>query len=224
MPQREGLPNAVIAVWGKLELKQLDASDVSILASGGSPHQGILVSFLGDLQRSAKLGVPVYQLASGAGYLWVATFNQDGKGVLRFLTIDASQIARSIARPVPPSETAVRPSPTISVAAECLAPTKQSQLQTISECTNAMCCPRELNLQINLVRAVAQKLKALGYTIADPKAQPEDFPDLSGIYYPALRSAVSQYKQDHKLANGNADITYELVATLLGVNLFERWR
>src|SRR5262249_53161386 len=155
----------------------------------------------------------IYQLAGGAGYLWVATFNQDGKGVLRFLTIDASQIAPSIAqnRSVPPVESPMRPSPTTSAAAECLAPTKQNQLQTISECTNAMCCPRELNLQINLVRAVAQKLKGLGYTIADPGAQPEDSPDLSGIYYPALRSAVSQYKQDHKIADGNSDVTYELV-------------
>ena len=55
-------------------------------------HDGILVSFLGDLERSAKAGVPVYQLAGGAGFLWAATFRNDGKGVLRFLAIDDSQI------------------------------------------------------------------------------------------------------------------------------------
>ena len=93
MPPREGLPDSIIAVWGKLELEQLNATDVAILASGESPHKGILVSFLGDLHRSAKLGAPIYRLAGRAGYLWVATFNQDGRGVLRFLTIDASQIA-----------------------------------------------------------------------------------------------------------------------------------
>jgi hypothetical protein len=91
MPAREGLPRAVIAVWGKIELSQLDAADVSTVASGGR-HKGLLVSFLGDLQRSAKAGVPVYELAGGAGFLWAATFNQDGRGVLRFLTVDASQI------------------------------------------------------------------------------------------------------------------------------------
>ena len=91
LPHREGLPDAVIAVWGKMELQQLDAADVSIVASGGTV-KGLLVSYLGDLQRSAKAGVPVYRLAGGAGFLWAATFNQDGRGVLRFLTIDASQI------------------------------------------------------------------------------------------------------------------------------------
>ncbi len=92
MPLREGLPNAIIAVWGKIKLEQLDAADVSILSAGGRLHKGILVSFLGDLQQSAKLGVPVYRLAGGAGFLWSASFNQDGRGVLRFLTIDASTI------------------------------------------------------------------------------------------------------------------------------------
>jgi TPR repeat protein len=92
MPRREGLPDAIIAVWGKIELEELSAADVSIVASGGS-IKGLLVSFLGDLQRSAKAGVPVYQLAGGAGFLWAATFDQDGQGVLRFLTIDASQMA-----------------------------------------------------------------------------------------------------------------------------------
>jgi hypothetical protein len=115
-------------------------------------------------------------------------------------------------------------SPFAAAAAECLAPTKQSQLQTVLACTNAMCCPRDLNRQVNLVRAVARKLKSLGYTISDPRALPEDSPDLSGMYYPALRSAVGQYKQDHNIADGNADITYELVATLLEFDLFERWQ
>ena len=109
-------------------------------------------------------------------------------------------------------------------SAECRAPTKQSQLQSLSECTNAMCCPRELDLQINLVRAVAGKLNSLGYTISDPNSKPEDSPDLSGIYYPALRAAVRQYKQDRKLADSDDNITYELVQVLLGVNLFERWQ
>jgi Sel1 repeat len=92
MPRREGLPDAIIAVWGKIELEQLGASDVSIVASAGSV-KGLLVSFLGDLQRSAQIGVPVYKLGGGPGFLWAASFNEDGRGTLRFLTIDASQIA-----------------------------------------------------------------------------------------------------------------------------------
>lgn len=109
-------------------------------------------------------------------------------------------------------------------SAECRAPTKQSELQSLSECTNALCCPRELNLQINLVRAVAGKLKSLGYAISGPNFKPDDSPDLSGIYYPPLRAAVRQYKLDRNIDDGNDNITYDLVALLLGINLFERWR
>jgi hypothetical protein len=90
MPEREGLPHAIIVVWGGIRLEPLNTDDVAIIASGGS-HEGILVSFLGDLQQSAKAGVPMYKLAGGAGFLWAATFNDNGRGVLRFLTTDASQ-------------------------------------------------------------------------------------------------------------------------------------
>jgi uncharacterized protein YecT (DUF1311 family) len=116
MPPREGPPNAIIAVWGKIELEPLDAADVSTVASGGSV-KGLLVSFLGDLQRSAKAGVPVYELAGGAGFLWAATFNQDGRGVLRFLTIDASRIALPIVAqntPAPPSQSNNKATPGFS--------------------------------------------------------------------------------------------------------------
>jgi hypothetical protein len=91
MPPREGLPNAVMALWGAIKLEPLKPDEISALASGES-YPGILVSFLGDLERSAKAGVPVYRLGGSAGFLWVATFDQNGKGVLRYLAIDDSKI------------------------------------------------------------------------------------------------------------------------------------
>jgi hypothetical protein len=97
MPQREGLPNAVIAVWGAIQLEPLGPEEISVVASGGR-HVGILVSFLGDVRHSAEAGVPIYRLAGGAGFLWAATFDQNGKGVLRYLAIDVSKIeSRQIA-------------------------------------------------------------------------------------------------------------------------------
>ena len=93
MPHRDGLAEAIIAVWGKVELEPLGSADVSKIASGGS-YKGLLVGFLGDLERSAKADVPVYELAGGSGFVWAATFDENGRGVIRFLTIDASQIAR----------------------------------------------------------------------------------------------------------------------------------
>ena len=94
MSQREGLPSAVMAIWGAIQLEPLKPDEISVVASGGSPP-GILVSFLGDEERSAKAGVPVYRLAGGAGFLWVATFDQNGRGVLQYLAIDDSKIEPS---------------------------------------------------------------------------------------------------------------------------------
>jgi TPR repeat protein len=94
MPHHDGLPDGLMALWGSIQLEQLAADEVAAIASGGS-SAGILVSYLGDLQKSAKAGVPVYKLAGGAGFLWVATFNHDGRGVLRFLAADASKYETS---------------------------------------------------------------------------------------------------------------------------------
>ena len=94
MPKREGLPSAVMAIWGAIQLEPLKPDEISVVASGGSPP-GILVSFLGDEERSAKAGVPVYRLAGGAGFLWLATFDQTGRGVLQYLAIDDSKIEPS---------------------------------------------------------------------------------------------------------------------------------
>jgi hypothetical protein len=94
MSQREGLPSAVMAIWGAIQLEPLKPDEISVVASGGSPPR-ILVSFLGDEEGSAKAGVPVYRLAGGAGFLWVATFDQTGRGVLQYLAIDDSKIEPS---------------------------------------------------------------------------------------------------------------------------------
>jgi hypothetical protein len=90
MPHSEGLPDAVIAVWGAVRLDPIDETEEATVASGGRAA-GLLLSYLGDLQRSAKAGVPVYRIAGGAGYVWAATVNKDGRGALRFLTADASK-------------------------------------------------------------------------------------------------------------------------------------
>jgi hypothetical protein len=106
MPQREGLPKAVIASWGKIQLEPLDADAISVLASGHSPVKGLLVDYLGDLRRSAQLGLPIYSLSGGAGYLWSASVDRNGRGHLRFLTVDASALNRPVATQPQQSETA----------------------------------------------------------------------------------------------------------------------
>ena len=106
MPQHEGLPNAVIASWGNVQLEQLDANAASLLAAGQSPRKGLLIDYLGDLRRSAQLGLPIYSLNGGAGYLWSASMDRNGgRNHLRFLTIDASALTPTTARQQPSVET-----------------------------------------------------------------------------------------------------------------------
>jgi len=92
LPHRGGFPDGIIAVWGQLTLEQIDAKDASILNSGGSLHRGILISFLSDVRLSAKLGLPIYRLAGGPGFLWAANFGHDGRGASRLLAVDPTQI------------------------------------------------------------------------------------------------------------------------------------
>jgi hypothetical protein len=133
MPPRQGLPNAIIAVWGKLQLEPLDTNDVATVATGGAT-KGLLVSYLGDVQRSAKVGVPVYRLKGGPGYVWAATFNSNGRGVLRFLTADPSQIYDSlvVTNPDPLPRPPVEPATAPSSAPIPPADRQQSQPPTVS--------------------------------------------------------------------------------------------
>ena len=60
---------------------------------GGTPvHSGLLVGALGDLRASARLGLPVYRLGGGAGFIWSANYNSSGKGVLRITAVDPSAL------------------------------------------------------------------------------------------------------------------------------------
>ena len=104
MPQREGLPSGIIASWGQVALEQLDADAVSVLASGQSPRKGLLIDYLGDLRRSAQLGLPIYSIHGGAGYLWAASAERSGRGHIRFLTVDASAFTPPTEKPQPTTE------------------------------------------------------------------------------------------------------------------------
>jgi hypothetical protein len=113
-------------------------------------------------------------------------------------------------------------------AIECSAPTRQSDLQSVSACSSALCCPRELDLQINLVKTVAGKLKSMGYSVRDPDSKEDESPEVRGIYSPkidsALRTAIRQFKKDKNITDSGDEITYSLVRAVLGVDLFERWK
>jgi hypothetical protein len=92
MPSRPGIHNAVLAAWGGIELDALDDRSLKSLAEGASPKKGLLIDFIGNLTRSAQEGLPVYRIAGGAGFVWVAGFDHKGRGALRFAAVDASTL------------------------------------------------------------------------------------------------------------------------------------
>jgi hypothetical protein len=92
LPRRRGVPEGILATWGKLVLEPLDHDSINTLAEGRSPKKGYLVDLIGNFTRSAKEGLPIYRISGGAGFLWVASFDPIGRGIMRFATVDPSAI------------------------------------------------------------------------------------------------------------------------------------
>jgi hypothetical protein len=105
LPSRKGSPNAVVAVWGGVGLEGLDKDALSTLAAGESPHQGVLVDYLGDVHRSARTGFPVFRMAGGPGYVFSASFDDKGRGHRHYVAIDASQLSQPQVAQTPQPQT-----------------------------------------------------------------------------------------------------------------------
>jgi hypothetical protein len=143
MPHRNGLPDGVIAVWGKVTLEPLDQESIKTLADGKSPKKGFLVDYLRNFTRSAKEGLPIYRIDGGPGFIWAASFDQKGRGTLRLAAVNASGFSRPPApmaaeasgfspatAPVAAVEqSGFSPSPA-PVAVEIAAPTDQEELSS----------------------------------------------------------------------------------------------
>ncbi len=90
LPHQRGVPEGMLATWGKVVLEPLDSDSIKTLADGRSPKKGYLIDFVGNFARSAKEGLPIYRISGGAGFLWVASFDPIGRGILRFAAVDPS--------------------------------------------------------------------------------------------------------------------------------------
>ena len=125
MPHRNGLPDGLIAVWGKVTLEQLDQESIKILADRKGLKKGLLIDFLGNFARSAKAGLPVYRIDGGPGFVWAASFDLKGRGVLRLAAVDASRFVAPSAEQQPiaqlpetTSEPSEAPQPWLSLTTE----------------------------------------------------------------------------------------------------------
>lgn len=109
LPRRSGSPEGVMALWGEVAIEPLDGESVKILADGRSPRKGFLVDYLGNLVKSAQDGLPVYRITGGPGLIFVASYDQRGRGTFRVTAVDTSVLSPPVA---------ATPAPTTVAAAE----------------------------------------------------------------------------------------------------------
>jgi hypothetical protein len=85
----------IIAMWGNLTIEPIDAVSRSLVAANHSPHVGILLATTGDLKAAITVGLPVYHIVSGQGFVWCAN-DAPGQGYLRFFAIDADALSVNV--------------------------------------------------------------------------------------------------------------------------------
>jgi hypothetical protein len=90
LPVRPGLPKGALATWGKVVLEPIVGDELRLLGEDKPLKKGIAIDFIGNFTQSARQGLPIYRLAGGAGFVWAASYNQSGRGTLRFSAVDAS--------------------------------------------------------------------------------------------------------------------------------------
>jgi len=109
LPTRAGAPRGTIATWGKVVLEPITGDALRALAEGKPPGEGIALDFIGDFARSARQGLPVYRIAGGAGFVWAGSYDERGRGTLRFSAVDASAYSPQALPPILPSVIAIAP-------------------------------------------------------------------------------------------------------------------
>jgi hypothetical protein len=102
LPARPGLPQGTLATWGRVVLEPIVGDELRLLAEDKRLEKGIAIDFIGNFTQSARRGLPIYRLAGGAGFVWVASYNQSGRGTLRFSAVDASTYSPQELSPPPP--------------------------------------------------------------------------------------------------------------------------
>ncbi len=143
MPHKPKSAQGMIASWGDVVLEPLDAASMSQLALGKSPNKGLIIDFLGNFRRSAQLGLPVYRMTGGPGFVWAASFNKKGAGTLRFAAVNPSALSAPVGAPPPvvaepaaqPTEKEAQAEPQISAQPEVQPeaqpePSPQAQVQS----------------------------------------------------------------------------------------------
>jgi S1-C subfamily serine protease len=90
LPARPGLPRGTLATWGDVVLEPIVGDELKLLAADKPLPKGIAIDFIGDFTKSARQGIPIYRLTGGSGFVWAGSYNEAGRGTLRFVAVNAS--------------------------------------------------------------------------------------------------------------------------------------
>jgi hypothetical protein len=93
-----GIANAIIAAWGDLSLSPISDSDRELISSGRDVNLGYLIDFLNDFKKSVSLGQPIFRCYGRGGYIWAATYDEQGKGILRYRAVNQEAVDLEIER------------------------------------------------------------------------------------------------------------------------------
>lgn len=98
---------AIIAVWGEARLEPLKEESLAMMRAGEHPRAGLLFDYLADERGSARAGFPVFKLAGGLGYVYGASWDDNGRGSLHIVAVNAD--AMRIKGPPAPEPTTQPP-------------------------------------------------------------------------------------------------------------------
>ena len=231
MPRRPEFSYGILAAWGKVVLEPLDRESLERLLEGRRPTtKGYLIDFIGDFARSAKEGLPIYRLSGGAGFVWVASYDQKGRGTLRFSAVDASAISPpAVATPAPANPTDARPEETPSIAPLPVLGADKAE-QRLAEATAARRiadAPRNLQALMKGLRAADDFIKSAEETFLAifSDVPPEEFkddtstdahrdsPGNSGDIY--RETAFRNFRQCFFLADSGCNRTYGILSGVM---------
>jgi hypothetical protein len=83
--------HAVMVVWGSISLSPISDEDRAEIAAGGhAASQGFMVDYIANFKKSAASGMPIYRLGGGDGFIWAASWNDQGDGSLISVSADVS--------------------------------------------------------------------------------------------------------------------------------------
>ena len=166
---------------GPLPSTPLDDEAMEALREGHEIHRGLVAEFIGDAHQSARLGLPVYKIGGGPGFIWGASFDDFGKGSLRLSAVDATGVPSPQTQPSTPVQPPLsytapsQPTPAPSQltpapaepSAEDLARREHARAERLDKIVQA--ATKQLNYVAQFIRIIRRIRKSLTTSTKPPR-------------------------------------------------------